>query len=57
MVWEAGNPQDTQISFEEFSWNDNLHIIPITLYKDIMPYFDQFIHVNMVEVWVYCGPP
>ena len=23
----------------------HLHIIPMTLYKDIMPYFDKFIHV------------
>ena len=24
----------------------HLHIIPMTLYRDIMPYFDKFIHVN-----------
>ena len=30
-------------------------MIPITLNKDIMPYFD--VYMFMVEIWVYCGPP
>ena len=32
----------------------HLHIIPMTLYKDIMPYFDTFIHVygwNLSILW------
>ena len=32
----------------------HLHIIPITLYKDIMPYFDKFTHVygwNLSILW------
>ena len=28
----------------------NLHIIPKTLYKDIMPYFDKFMDDYMVEI-------
>ena len=48
------SPQDTHNFCEDFSKNANLkhiieffhlHIIPMTLYKDIMPYFDKFIHV------------
>ena len=33
--------------FIEFS---HLHMIPITLYKDIMPYFDNCIYMFMVEI-------
>ena len=28
-----------------YNWIFHLHIIPMTLHKDIMPYFDKFIHV------------
>ena len=28
----------------------HFHIIPMTLYKDIIPYFDQFIRMFMVEI-------
>ena len=56
-------PQDTQNILWRISSNVNikhiiefchLHIIPMTLYKDIMPYFDKFNHVygwNMSIVW------
>ena len=46
--------QDTPIFFEEFLKMSissisielfHLHVIPMTFYKDIMPYFDIFIHV------------
>ena len=47
-------PQDTQNFFVEFLKNLNfkliidffhLLIMPMTLINDIMPYFDEFIHV------------
>ena len=47
-------PQDIQIYLRGVSLNANfkhmieffhLHIIPMILYKDIMPYFDKFLHV------------
>ena len=47
-------PQDTQIFLCGISKNPNLKliieffhllIIPMTLFNDIMPYFDEFIHV------------
>ena len=48
-------PQDTQIFLCGISKNPNLQliiefffhllIIPMTLFNDIMPYFDEFIHV------------
>ena len=56
-------PQDTQFFCEEFLENVNLkhiieffhlHTIPMTLYKNIMPYFDKFIHVygwNLSILW------
>ena len=56
-------PQDTRISLWGNSWNVNfkhmikcvqLHINPMTLYKDTMPYFDNFIHVynwNLNILW------
>ena len=60
--WKA--PLRTHRLFcEEFSWNDNLrhiieffqlHIIPMILYKDIMPYFDKCIHFygwNLSILW------
>ena len=28
-----------------------LHVIPMTLYEDIMPFFDKFIHVCL---WLKC---
>ena len=52
------SPQDTQIFLCGISKNPNLKliieffhllIIPMTLYYDIMPYFDEFIHF-MVEI-------
>ena len=57
------NPQDTQIFLCGISKNLNLKliieffhlcIIPMTLINDIMPYFDEFIHVygwNMSILW------
>ena len=48
------NPQDTQIFKGGISKNLNLKLIneffhllirPMTLFNDIMPYFDEFIHV------------
>ena len=51
-------PQDTQIFLCGISKNPNLRliieffhflIIPMILFNDIMPYFDEFIHV-MVEI-------
>ena len=48
-------PQDTPQKLWRISWNFNLkhiieffhlHIIPMTLYKGVMLYFDKFIHVN-----------
>ena len=56
-------PQDTQIFLCGISKNLNLKliidffhllIIPMTLFNDTMPYFDEFIHV---EIWVYCDTP
>ena len=56
-------PQDTQIFLCGISKNPNLKliieffhllIIPMTLFNDIMPYFDEFIHVygwNMSILW------
>ena len=56
-------PQDTQIFLCWLSKNPNfkliieffhLLIIPMTLFNDIMPYFDEFIHVygwNMSILW------
>ena len=56
-------PQDTQKILWGISLNVNLkheieffhhHIIPMTLYKDIMPYFDEYIHVyvwNLSRLW------
>ena len=56
-------PQDTQIFLCGISKNLNLKlkiefchllIIPMTLFNDIMPYFDEFIHVygwNMSILW------
>ena len=47
-------PQDTQIFLCGISKNPNIKllieffnflIIPMTLFNDIMPYFDEFIHV------------
>ena len=35
----------------------HLHVIPMALYKDIMPYFDKLSYMLIVEIWVYCGPP
>ena len=58
-------PQDTHIFCEEFKKNVNLkhttdvfhlHIIPMILYKDIMPYLINS-NMFMVEIWVYCCPP
>ena len=52
-------PQDTQIFCVEFLKNLNfkliieffyLLIMPMTLINDIMPYFDKFIHVLIVEI-------
>ena len=55
--------KDTQISWRGISWNINLkliidcfhlHMIPMNLYKDNMPYFDKFIHVygwNLSILW------
>ena len=49
-----GVPKDIQKILRRISQHVNLkhiieffhlHIIPMTLYKDIMPYFDEFIHV------------
>ena len=65
------NPQKAPIRTPKFFWEDfflnvNLkhiieyfhhHIIPMTLHKDIMPYFDKYIYMFMVEIWGYCGPP
>ena len=45
-----------------FCTNNNIieflhpHIIPMTLYKDIMPYFFINLYMFTVETWVYCGP-
>ena len=56
-------PQDTQrflcgifknVNLKHIIEFFHLHIIPMTLYKDIMPYFDKFIHVygwNMSILW------
>ena len=56
-------PKDTQLSLCGISKNLNLKliieffhllIIPMTLFNDIMPYFDKFIHVygwNMSILW------
>ena len=52
-------PQDTQIFLCGISKNLNLKliieffhllIIPITLFTDIMPYFDEFTYMFMVEI-------
>ena len=55
--------QDTQLFFRGTSLNVNLkhiielfhcHIIPMTFYKDIMPYFDKYKHVygwNISILW------
>ena len=37
----------------EFSYH---HVIPMTLYEDIMPYFDKFIHVYGWNVSILCSP-
>ena len=47
-------PQDTQNCVEFLKVSSHLLIIPITLCNDIMPYFDEFIHVygwNMSILW------
>ena len=58
-----GTPQDTQNFLCGISKNlnlkviiefSNLLIIPMTLFNDTMPYFDEFIHVyggNMSILW------
>ena len=59
-------PQDTQIFLCRISKNVNLKliieffqllIIPMTLFNDIMPYFDESIHVYSWNIWVCCDPP
>ena len=59
-------PQDTQYLLCRISKNLNpklinefFHflIIPMTLFNDIMPYFDEFICMFMIEIGVYCDPP
>ena len=58
-------PQDTHIFLWRISKNVNLkhiieffhlNIIPMILYKNIMPYFDKFIHVYG-WIWVYVLTP
>ena len=51
-------PQDTQIFCEEYLKHRieffHYHIIPMTLYKDIKPYFDKYTHVygwNLSILW------
>ena len=56
-------PQDTQFFCEAFLKMSissmkfdlfHLHVIPMTFYKEIMPYFDKFIHVygwNLTILW------
>ena len=58
-------PQDTQIFLCGISKNLNLKliieffhllIIPMTLFNDIMPYFDKFIHVNVGNLSILWSP-
>ena len=58
-------PQDTQIFLCGFSKNLNLKliiecfhllIIGMTLYNDIMPYFDEFIHVYGWNMSIWWSP-
>ena len=58
-------PQDTQTFLWRISQNVNLkhiiyifplHMIPMTLYNDIMPYVDKFIHVNGWNLGILWSP-
>ena len=51
ILWEISYNVNLKHIFELF----HLHIIPMTLYKNIMPYFDKFVHVlygwNLSILW------
>ena len=55
----SGHPKNFVKNFlkcqsQAYNWFFHLHTIPMTLFKDIMPYFDKFIHVygwNMSILW------
>ena len=59
----ASTPQDTQ----KYLWGIvnlkhkielfHFHLIPMTLYKDIICPILINLYMFMVEIWVYCGHP
>ena len=57
----SGHPKHFMKNFlkcqsQAYNWIFYLHIIPMTMYKDIVPYFDKFIHVYGWNMSILLSP-